>query len=583
MQRYLTTTAVIVFFSCVILVRMTSTHAAAPPSTAKIIKDIPYSDTAKGDRRRSFDLYLPADSGKKPPLLAFIHGGFWLLPDDDYRIGPALAENFVQDGVAVALIRYRLAPAHRHPTQAEDVAAALAQLVKDSSKYGFDGRRIYLAGHSAGGHLASLVGLDSRYLSRHGLAKNSIAGIVSISGLYDLNPTWRVSKNQSFAVENTFSKDAALLRKASPIHHVRADAPPFLIISAFQDFPGFALDARRFADALRQAGAKDVQQQMIKGADHFTVVKFDDENNALRRVMVNVMGASSLPKELSDLLQAKRRWAEPPYSTAPFWQYGKLVRSYSIDERFVNMLRFIYRDRGEELLEWPLKQYHAIGLYDYLNALPKEQVGAGDFIALTNIRGERQVWHHEQIEKFKPVIVIGVDDEKNLFRFSTFYQMHHEYSWKPGGSPQPLTMALGAFVHFLQAPPRELIAQSWHFGLTADSFRRFAADPLAAVRSGSKDVEDALTFRNGCVYCHSLRGVGSRSHHVHALTGKAQGGFALALESYPLEVWKRFMFDQEAVAKKMGATPNIVQESARQALFELVNQARREQNQTPAK
>lgn len=582
MQRQLTTAAIFVF-SCVILARMTSTHAASPPSTARIIKDIPYSGTAKGDRRRSLDLYLPADSGKKPPLLAFIHGGFWLLPDDDYRIGSALAENLVHDGVAVALIRYRLAPAHRHPAQAEDVAAALAQLVKDSAKYNFDGRRIYLAGHSAGGHLASLVGLDARYLSRHGLAKNSIAGIVSISGLYDLNPTWWVSKNQSFAVENTFGKDGALLRQASPFHHVRADAPAFLIMSAFQDFPGFALDARRFADALRQAGAKDVQQLMIKGADHFTVVRFDDENNPLRRVMVNFMGASTLPNELADLLQAKRRWAEPPYSTAPFWKYRKLVRSYSIDERFINMLRFIYRDRGEELLEWPLTQYHAIGLFDYLNALPAQQAGAGDFIALTNIRGERQVWHREQVEKYKPVIVIGVDDEKNLFRFSTFYQMHHEYSWKAGGPPQPLAMTLGAFVHFLEAPPRELTAQSWHFGLTESSFRRFNEDPLGAFRGVSKDVEEALTFRNGCLYCHSLRGIGPRSHHVHALTGKPRGGFALPLESYSPEVWKSFMFDQEAVAKKMGATPNIVQDGARQALFELVNNARREQNQTPAK
>jgi len=146
-----------------------------------------------------------------------------------------------------------------------------------------------------------------------------------------------------------------------------------------------------------------------------------------------------------------------------------------------------------------------------------------------------------------------------------------------------LTMTLGAFVHFLELPSRELMAQSWHFGLTTDSFRRFAADPLAAVRGLSTDVEEALTFRNGCLYCHSFRGSGSRSHHVHALTGKPQGGFALALESYPSEVWKNFMFEHETVAKKMGATPNIVQDGARQALFELVNKARSEQSQTPAK
>ena len=287
MQR-LSLLRMVTLFCALIVIMPKSMHAAV--GAPRTIKDIPHSRAASGDRRRSFDLYLPADTGKKPPLLAFIHGGFWLLPDDEYRIGPALAENLVQDGVAVALIRYRLAPAHRHPAQAEDVAAAVAQLIKDAAKYGFDARRIYLAGHSAGGQLASLVGLDSRYLTRHGVAKNSIAGIVSISGLYDLNPGWSVAKNQSVAVENTFGKDVALLKQASPFHHVRADAPPFLIISTFRDFPGFALDARRFADALRQAGAKDVQQLMIEGADHFSVVKFDEENNSLRRVVVRFLG-----------------------------------------------------------------------------------------------------------------------------------------------------------------------------------------------------------------------------------------------------------------------------------------------------
>jgi hypothetical protein len=105
---------------------------------------------------------------------------------------------------------------------------------------------------------------------------------------------------------------------------------------------------------------------------------------------------------------------------------------------------------------------------------------------------------------------------------------------------------------------------------------------LKAIRDVSKDVEE-VTFRNGCVYCHSFRGVGARSHHVHAMTGKPQAGFALPLEDYATEVWKAFMFDQEAVAKKMGAIPNIVQESARRPLFELVNRSRREQTSRSTK
>ena len=59
------------------LIVITPKSIRAATSAPRIIKDIPYASAEKGDRRRSFDLYLPADTGKKPPLLAFIHGGFF--------------------------------------------------------------------------------------------------------------------------------------------------------------------------------------------------------------------------------------------------------------------------------------------------------------------------------------------------------------------------------------------------------------------------------------------------------------------------------------------------------------------------
>src|SRR5687768_4635235 len=79
--------------------------------------------------------------------------------------------------------------------------------------------------------------------------------------------------------------------------------------------------------------------------------------------------------------------AEPPYSTRPLWKYEKLVRAYPVDGRFKKTLAFIYRDRKEELQEWPLKQFHAIDLLAFLNALPREPAGEGDYIIY--VRGER--------------------------------------------------------------------------------------------------------------------------------------------------------------------------------------------------
>ena len=273
-------------------------RAATEPTTAAapaVIKNIPTAGAVSGDPRRSLDLYLPAKSNTKPPLLIFVHGGFWSLPDDEYRIGPSIAEYLVQDAVAVALVRYRLAPANRHPAQADDVAAAVAHLSKNAEKYGYDRKRVFLAGHSAGGHLASLVALDRSYLTRQGGSPSALAGVISISGLYDLVPTWSISDNQRNATERTFGKDATTLKQASPVHHVRAGAPPFLILNAFNDFTGFALDARRFGNALRSAGNKNVDQFMVEGADHFTIVKLADANHPVRRSMLGFMGAKAPP------------------------------------------------------------------------------------------------------------------------------------------------------------------------------------------------------------------------------------------------------------------------------------------------
>jgi arylformamidase len=558
---------------CLIIVTPRSLFAAA--NSQRVIKDIAYPGAAVGARRRSLDLYLPADSGKKPPLLAFVHGGFWLLTDDDYRIGPYVAEALTREGVAVALIRYRLAPAAPHPAQAEDVAAALALLMREAQRYGYDPSRIFLAGHSAGGHLASLVALDPSYLGKHNIHPKSLAGVVSFSGLYDLAPKWNVTDNQKSATAKTFGTDANILKRASPITYARADAPPFLLLGAQNDFPGFPIDARNFYETMRRAGHARIERWLAPERDHFTLMRLDEADNEARMLLLEFVKTAPLAPEFKILVDAKRRWREPPFSTLPFWRHEKLVRAFAVDQRFVDRIGVVYRSLGYEIKEWPLKKFHAIDLWEYLNALPVEKIGRGDYLITTNIRSEKQFWKRAQIEAYKPVIVVGLDDEKNMFKLGVFYRALREYSWK--SSPQPPMMArpLGAFIHFLKEPPQEIALQAAQFALTENSFRQVANDPLAGLKDLPKELFETVTVRNGCVYCHSLRAIGSRSHHIVAATGTAYGGEALPLESYPPDVWRTFIFDQLSAAKKIGASPNVVAEAVRQDLFELVNQSRR--------
>lgn len=279
----------------------TDPAATAPPTVAAereevtVVRDLPYPGSAPGDRRRSLDLYLPANREQKPPLLIFVHGGFWLLDDDRYRIGASLAQALVREGVAVALLRYRLSPGARHPAQAEDVAAGVALLVRQADRYGYDRKRVFLAGHSAGGHLAALVALDPRYLGRHQTGPTALAGVISFSGMYDLSLRPGISENQRDATEKTFGSDPAVLAQASPVRHVSGAAPPFLLLVAHDDFPEFLPDARAFAEALARAGQRAVDCRIVPGRDHLSLVDLEGRDNVVRQLVLDFLEVRPLP------------------------------------------------------------------------------------------------------------------------------------------------------------------------------------------------------------------------------------------------------------------------------------------------
>lgn len=554
--------------ACALLVAV-RLDAAAP----RVEYEVPYGFAAGAGaslRRQSFDLYLP--STERPPLVVFIHGGYWVQSDDEYRIGPRVAQALVADGAAVALVRYRLSPDVRHPAHANDVAAALGALKRLAPRYGYDFARLYLLGHSAGATIAAQLALDPRYLQEVGMKPAELAGAVLISGVYDLGPDGPITSRSERFISAAFGTAAAARRDASPITHARA-GPPFLVLAAADDFPGFAADARRFVRRLHQAGHTAVRDAIIPGRNHFTVVDLTREK-LVRALIADFIGIKPLDRQGSDLLRLRQRWHQPPFSTEPLWHAGVPVRSYAVDARLRAALAQIYEDATFELSAYPLERFHAIDLLAYLDSLPAERVGRGDHLIVTNVRGERLYFARAEIAPYRPVLVIGLDDERNLFRLNVFYRNRLEYSWR---SDQPPIMArpVGAFLHFLDEPPPALRpATRGGFGLSADSFRLAPAHPFAALANLAPEVRAILTGREPCLACHSFRGVGARTGHIEAATGKLHGGFALPLEDYPPEPWRRFVFDQNASARLIGVRPNPVEGPGAQALYELVEAER---------
>jgi acetyl esterase/lipase len=210
-------------------------------SNVDVLAGISYAEGAPADaEKHKLDLYLPRDQ-KNFPVLVFVHGGSWRSGDRSlYR---ALGDRFARAGIGVVIPSYRLMPQNPHPAQIEDLAAAFNWVYGNIAERGGDVSRIYLSGHSAGAHLAALLALDEKYLKKFDLARNTIRGVIAMSGVYD------VDKLDTFLVAEG---DKSNRTDASPSAHAHSGAPPFLISYCQWDYFGLPKQARDFAATLKK-------------------------------------------------------------------------------------------------------------------------------------------------------------------------------------------------------------------------------------------------------------------------------------------------------------------------------------------
>ncbi|MCK6430400.1 MAG: alpha/beta hydrolase, partial [Burkholderiaceae bacterium] len=155
-------------------------QAAATRRLRACLVDLPYGESSA----EKLDLF-PARSDNAP-LFVFIHGGYWRsLDKSDFSwIAPPL----VNHGIAVALLNYGLAPKTALEDIVRQMLRALAWLYRNADRYGFDPERIYVSGHSAGGHLTAMTMAALWDVYAPDLPRNLVKGGLAISGLYDLEP-----------------------------------------------------------------------------------------------------------------------------------------------------------------------------------------------------------------------------------------------------------------------------------------------------------------------------------------------------------------------------------------------------------
>ena len=251
---------------CPILMQAAARADDAPQKSFEVEKhaNLVYCDGKDTDAdRHKLDLYLP--KGQKDfPVLMFVHGGSW--KSGNKSLYAPLGTLFAKNGIGVAVINYRLSGKDRavkHPDHIQDVAAAFAWVHGNIGKYGGKNDRLFVSGHSAGGHLVSLLATDESYLKEHKLGLDSIRGVMSLSGVYEIF---------SFPpFIEVFGKDTDICKAASPINHVKAKDPPFLICYADKDFPTIDTLSERFGKKLADSKCEQTVLK-IEGRTHITII-----------------------------------------------------------------------------------------------------------------------------------------------------------------------------------------------------------------------------------------------------------------------------------------------------------------------
>ena len=239
---------------------LSNAFVTTPPGV-QVHRDISYTTgEPKDEAKHKLDLYLP-EGKTKVPVLVFFHGGSWTTGDRSQYI--ALGNRLARAGIAMAIPSYRLMPLNRHPSEMEDAAAAFDWVYRHIEEYGGDPKRVYVSGHSSGGHMASPLALDNEYLEKYGLNPGEIRGVVTMSGVYDVRyvPAFKQADD----------KPESEKKDASPLFRVHRGAPRFLVTYCQWDYLTLPRQARDFAAALKKAFV-DTKLLYIPNEGHITEI-----------------------------------------------------------------------------------------------------------------------------------------------------------------------------------------------------------------------------------------------------------------------------------------------------------------------
>jgi arylformamidase len=238
---------------------------AALRAHAKPQLDLKFGDGA----RERLDFYAGGKSGA--PTVIFIHGGYWQM--NDKELFSFVAEGPLAHGINVAITEYTLAPNARMDQICAEVRRSVDWLLANLARLGGDPNKLYVSGHSAGGHLTSVA-----------MGNPKLAGGLPISGIFDLEPIRLNYLNEKLQL------DVAEAERNSTIKHLPQQAGPIVVAVGAKELPELVRQSEDYAKAWTARGLKG-SYLPLPGHDHFSILEeLASKDGKLTRALLELIG-----------------------------------------------------------------------------------------------------------------------------------------------------------------------------------------------------------------------------------------------------------------------------------------------------
>lgn len=236
----------------------------------KAHKNIIYAKGAGAIPDQELNIFEPKKPKSPKDVLIFIHGGNWNSgKKSQYSL---MGRNWTKRDIVYVIIDYPLSPAATYKEMAEYSAKSVKWVKENINNYGGNPDRIFLSGHSAGGHLAALICTDDQYFQKLGIA-NPIKGLILIDAagldMYGYLLEEKFSNDNTYL--KTFTPDQKKWKDASPLYHLHKGMPPVTIFRGGKTYPSIVSSNEKFIKAMQEF-APETPYEILKSKKHIPMI-----------------------------------------------------------------------------------------------------------------------------------------------------------------------------------------------------------------------------------------------------------------------------------------------------------------------